>query len=127
MLTRLPGRFWSTSMMHWFTYGPNLSNKDTKRMFDAMTNQFYPGVRYFRLPPTVLPVSYKDEELCGMRIPTLLLVGRQEALYDPVAAIKRAKHLIPDIKTELIPQAGHEMPMSKAAAVNARVLEFLQA
>ena len=39
MLTRLPGRFWSTSMMHWFTYGPNLSDKDTKGMFDAMTNQ----------------------------------------------------------------------------------------
>ena len=84
-------------------------------------------MRYFRLPATVLPVPYKDAALRGVRIPTLLLIGRQEALYDPVAAVERAKQLIPDVKTELIPQAGHEMPMSKAAAVNSRVLEFLKA
>jgi pimeloyl-ACP methyl ester carboxylesterase len=126
MLTRLPGRFWSDSMMHWFTYGPNLSNKDTKRFFDAMTSQVYPGVRYFRLPPTVLPVPYTDEELGGVRNPTLLLIGQQEALYDPVPAIERAKQLIPNIKTELIPHAGHELPASKPEAVDKRVLEFLK-
>lgn len=95
-------------------------------MFDAMTNQFYPGVRYFRLPPTVLPVPYKDEELNGIKIPTLLLIGQQEALYDPVVAVARAKQLIPNIKTELIPHAGHELALSKPETVNQRILEFLK-
>lgn len=95
-------------------------------MFDAMTNQFYPGVRYFRLPPTVLPVPYKDEELNGIKIPTLLLIGQQEALYDPVVAVARAKQLIPNIKTELIPHAGHELSLSKPETVNQRILEFLK-
>jgi pimeloyl-ACP methyl ester carboxylesterase len=83
-------------------------------------------VRHFRLPPTVLPLPYRDEELRGVTAPTLLLIGQQEALYDPVAAVERAKRLIADIDTELIPQAGHDLPPSQPATVNARVLGFLK-
>jgi pimeloyl-ACP methyl ester carboxylesterase len=127
LLTRLPGRFWTNSMMDWFCYAPNLKNETTKRLFDLLTNQFYLGVRHFRLPPTVLPTPYQDEELRGVKPPTLLLIGQQEALYDPVAAVARAKRLIPTITTKLIPQAGHDLPPSQPTAVNARVLEFMTA
>lgn len=126
MLTRLPGRFWSNSEMHWMFYEPNLKDEKTKRMFDLITNQFYKGVRYFRLPPTVLPVPYKDEELNSVKNPTLLLIGQQESLYDPVPAIERAKKLIPNIKTQLIPHAGHELPASQPEKINKLVLEFLK-
>ena len=95
-------------------------------MFDYLTNQFYPGVRYFQLPPTVLPVPYTDEELRGVKNPTLLLIGQQESLYNPVAAIERAKKLIPNIQTELIPHAGHELALSKPEAVDQRILKFLK-
>jgi pimeloyl-ACP methyl ester carboxylesterase len=126
MLTRLPGRFWSTGMMHWFTYEPNLNDQNTRRAFDHLTDQFYPGIRYLRLPPTVLPVPYTDEELRGVRNPIFLLIGQQEALYDPAAAVARAKRLIPNIKTEVIPHAGHELALSKPETVNKRVLEFVK-
>ncbi len=126
MLTRLPGRFWSDSMMHWFMYAPNMKNEKTKRMFDLITKQFYPGNRYFRLPPTVLPAPYTDEELRGVKNPTLLLIGQQESLYDPVPAIERAKRQIPTIQTELIPYAGHELPGSQPETVNRKILEFLK-
>ncbi|MCX9028335.1 MAG: alpha/beta hydrolase [Candidatus Methanoperedens sp.] len=126
MLTRLPGRYWSNNMMHWMYYEPNLKNEKTKRMFDLITNQFYPGVRYFQLPPTVLPVPYMDEELRGIKNSTLLLIGQQESLYDPVAAIERAKRLIPNIQAELIPHAGHELPGGQPETVNRKILEFLK-
>jgi len=77
------------------SYEPNLKNEKTKRMFDLITNQSYPGVRYFRLQPTVLPTPYTDEELRGVKNPILLLIGQQESMYDPVPAIERAKRLIP--------------------------------
>ncbi len=125
MLTRLPGRFWMNSEMHWFFYGPNLKDEKTKRMFDLITNQFYSGTRYFRLPPTVLPAPYTDEELHGVKNPTLLLIGQQESLYDPVPAIERAKRQIPNIQTGLIPHAGHELPGSQPETVNRKILEFL--
>jgi pimeloyl-ACP methyl ester carboxylesterase len=57
---------------------------------------------------------------------TLLLIGQQEALYDPVAAVKRAQQLIPDVQTELIPHAGHDLPIGKPETVNQRILAFLK-
>ena len=112
--------------MHWFFYEPNLKNEDTRRIFDHMANQMYLGVRYFRLPPTVLPVPYTDEELRGVKNPTLLLIGKQESLYDPVPALERAKQLIPHIQAELIPQASHDLPVSQPETVNRKILEFLK-
>jgi pimeloyl-ACP methyl ester carboxylesterase len=125
MLTRLPGRFWSNSMMRWFTYAPTLNDPYIRTAFDHWTDQFYRGIRYFRLPPTILPTPYTDEELKGLRSPTLLLIGQQEALYDPVPALARANKLIPNIQAELIPQAGHDLPAGQPKRVDARILEFL--
>jgi len=127
LLTRLPGRFGMNSEMHWFFYEPNLKNEDTRRIFDLMANQMYLGVKYFRLPSTVLPVPYTDEELRGVNNPTLLLIGQQESLYDPVPATARAKKLIPNIQAELIPRASHDLPVSQPEPVNRKILEFLNA
>jgi pimeloyl-ACP methyl ester carboxylesterase len=99
----------------------------TRRLFDRVRRQFTLGTRYFRTGTVVPPLPYKDEELRGVKPPTLLLIGQHEALYDPVAAAERAKRLIRDIRAELIPQAGHELPTSQPETVNRRVLEFLQA
>lgn len=125
MLTRLPGRFWSDSMMRWFFYAPNLRNNNTKRFFDTISNQFYFGVRHFRLQPTVLPSPYTDQELRSVRSPTLLLIGQQEALYNPPPALARARQLIPNIDAELVPDAGHELPASKPEIINNKVRAFI--
>ena len=61
-----------------------------------------------------------------MQVPTLLLIGQQEALYDSAAALERARRLIPNIEGELIAQANHEMTISKHEIVDPRVLEFLK-
>jgi pimeloyl-ACP methyl ester carboxylesterase len=114
------------SFMDWTFYKPNLRNENTRRMFDCMVDQMTLGNIYFRMGTIVLPVPYKDEELRGVRNPTLLLIGQQEAYYDPVAAVERAKQMIPNIQTELIPEANHDMPVSQYEAVDRRILEFLK-
>jgi pimeloyl-ACP methyl ester carboxylesterase len=114
------------SFMHWMFYEPNLHNEKGRRIFDCTLHQMQLGAKHFRLGAIVLPVPYKDEELRSVSNPTLLLIGQREALYDPVAAIERAKQLIPNIKTELIPQASHELPVSQPETVNKRILEFLK-
>jgi pimeloyl-ACP methyl ester carboxylesterase len=60
-----------------------------------------------------------------MQVPTLLLIGQQEALYDSKAALERARRLIPNFEGELLPQANHEMTISKHEYVDQRLLEFL--
>jgi pimeloyl-ACP methyl ester carboxylesterase len=128
MIAYLPSlsKFTTNSFLHWMSYEPNLKNENTRRILNCAFNQMSLGTKYFRMGPMVPPVPYKDEELRSVRNPTLLLIGQQEALYDPVAAIERAKQLIPNIKTELIPQASHELPVSQPETVNKRILEFLK-
>lgn len=125
----VPGlsHFASNSLLRWMFYEPSLRDESTRRIFDCSLEQFTLGTRHFRLNKSfVLPTTYKDEELRSVRIPTLLLIGQQEALCDPAAAVERAKRLIPDITTELIPEAGHGMPVSHHEVVDRRILPFLQ-
>jgi len=61
-----------------------------------------------------------------MHVPTLLLMGEDEVIYDPTKALARASRLIPDFRGELVPRCSHDMCFSQYRVVNARVLDFLK-
>jgi pimeloyl-ACP methyl ester carboxylesterase len=134
MLTNLiPTRSMMESFVGWMVYEENMRDPSTRLIMNCLTDQMYLGSRYFRQPeemsrflPRVLQNPFSDEELRGMRVPTLLLIGQQEALYDSAAALERARRLIPDFEGELLPRANHEMTVSKHEIVDRRVLEFLE-
>jgi len=44
---------------------------------------------------------------------------------NPAHAIARAQRTIPHLQAEIIPQAGHFLNMEKPAAVNEKMLKFL--
>ncbi len=67
------------------------------------------------------------DEWKRIQIPTLLLVGDSEILYDPRTALQRAKQLIPHIKTELVSHAGHLIHSDQPEKVNESILGFLDA
>jgi pimeloyl-ACP methyl ester carboxylesterase len=46
-------------------------------------------------------------------------------MYDPHRALARLQHLAPQIKTGLIPGAGHDLWWVQAARVNRAMVEFL--
>ena len=68
-------------------YGPNLKNEKTRRIFELLSAQFALGAGYFRRVGGVVPLTYSDDELRNVKSKTLLLIGQQESLYDPAAAI----------------------------------------
>jgi len=118
----LAKRLW----FEWMFYRPKLGEDKTRRIYDRLLNQFALGQRHFRSAGGVLPITYTDDELRSVRSPTLVLIGEQESLLDPVAAIRRARQLIPRVQAELIPQASHDLPVSQAETVNQRVQAFLE-
>jgi pimeloyl-ACP methyl ester carboxylesterase len=127
MLTNLiPRRFMMESFVRWMTYEENLRDPSTRLIMNCLTDQMYLGSRYFRMQAGVLPSVFSDEELRSLQVPTLLLIGQQEVLYDPEAALERARRLIPNFEGELLPRANHEMTVSKHEIVDRRVLEFLK-
>jgi pimeloyl-ACP methyl ester carboxylesterase len=123
----LPRRFVVNSFMGWLTYKENLKDPHTRAIYDCVVDQMYLGARYFRLQPGVMPGVFSDDELRRLPVPTLLLIGQQEVIYDPAASLQRARQLIPNFEGELVPRASHDMSFSQAQLVDARILEFLKA
>ncbi len=122
-----PLRFLVAGFMRWLTYKEYFRGQDPHSSYENTVDQMYLGVRYYRMQPGVQPCMFSDEELRGLQVPTLLLIGEQEVIYDPAAALARARELIPHLQGELIPRSSHDMTFSRAEIVDARILDFLKA
>ena len=68
----------------------------------------------------------EDEDLRSIKVPTLFLVGENERLYSAQEAVQRLNRVAPHIKTEIIPNAGHDLTVVQAEMVNRKVLDFLK-
>jgi pimeloyl-ACP methyl ester carboxylesterase len=66
-----------------------------------------------------------DSEWKSITIPTLFLVGENEKIYPARAAVKRLNTVAPQIKTEIISNAGHDQLLVQTDLVNRKILEFL--
>ncbi len=95
---------------------------------EFLLEQLRLGLRYRRvrsLFDLALPTVFSDDELRRINTPTLLLLGDNEIIYNPQAALKRATRLIPNIDAEIIPGVGHGLSQEQPELVNSRILEFL--
>jgi pimeloyl-ACP methyl ester carboxylesterase len=72
--------------------------------------------------PTVL----EDAELASIRVPALILIGENESIYSAKRAEERVRRVAPQMKIEVIPNAGHDLQIVQAGLVNRMVLDFLQ-
>jgi pimeloyl-ACP methyl ester carboxylesterase len=65
------------------------------------------------------PVKLADEELRRITVPTTVVIGDHEILYrgGAQAALARARTLIPDVRTELVPNAGHVLTLDAPEVV----------
>ena len=117
----LPTRLTVNSFFRWLGF--------TERSYRKVLEMMYLGLKHFRMPietARVLPAVVPDEALRTMKMPTLLLIGEDEVISDPVNALERARRLIPDFAGELVPACRHDMVSSKHDIVDTRVLEFLK-
>ena len=126
ILGSLPGRYWSDSFMNWMVYKPETLDTTKKRKLDRMLDLAYVGGKYFSAESMINPIVYEDKELNGVKTPTLLLIGEQEVMYDPKAAIKNAAQLMPSVRTELVPEASHTMCFTRSEIVDQKILKFLK-
>ena len=62
-------------------------------------------------PELPLPTRLADDELRRINVPTTVVIGDREVIYGggPEAALARAEACIPDVRTRLLPGAGHAL------------------
>jgi pimeloyl-ACP methyl ester carboxylesterase len=109
------------SFMRWLGFRQRAGDGDTKGALELM----YLGMKHFRVARPVAPTVFSDDQLVAMRVPTLLLMGEQEVIYDPAKALARARRLLPRSEGALLPGCSHDMCVSQHHIVDARMLEFM--
>jgi len=110
-----------SSMKYMFAPGNFVENEYPELFWTILL-----GIEYGNpLPPTFGPYALPDEELKKLRLPTLLLIGDHEVLYEADRAIKRAEELVENIQTALIPNASHMVNWEQTELVNSHILNFL--
>lgn len=93
---------------------------------EGVFDQFIYGVFYYKWKvKPIIPKKIPEEKLKTISLPTLLIMGEKEVIYNPKHAIKRAKECMPDIKTVMISNASHCLFMEDADKVNDLIIHFL--
>jgi pimeloyl-ACP methyl ester carboxylesterase len=116
----LPTRLTVNAFMRWLGFRAGDGN---------VLQLMYLGLKHFRIPPetaAVMPSVLSDNELQSLNVPTLLLFGDREVIYDPADALARARRLVDGLEGELVPGCRHDMCVRRYQIVNARVVEFLK-
>jgi len=125
MLNVVPRR---SMYMRFFKYSFNdLARKDSQ-FLEAMADDFLLSSRCFEpIKPKELPSlsAMSDEELQCITVPTLFLLGENEVLYSAQKAIQRLHEVAPQIQTEVIPNAGHDLLLVQTEMVNRKIVAFL--
>jgi pimeloyl-ACP methyl ester carboxylesterase len=120
-----PTRARHRGMLRWMAVTPAEGRERYEDVMDKVADIIYAGRRRDGL--TIIPYTkvFSDEELRRISVPTLVMIGEKEKLYDAGAALARAKALIPGVKTVSIPGASHDLMFHQPERVNAALKEFL--
>lgn len=114
------------NFVYWLFEDTVRKDFDSQAMVQDIYDDMQLASKCFKPKKMVNPTSIQDEELSNLHPPTLFLVGENEKTFSPVRAIQRLNAIAPQIKTELVPQAGHDLNFAQAELVNKMVLTFLQ-
>ncbi len=82
------------------------------------------GLRNFVLKQP-FPKRMSDEELASIACPTLLMIGDRSPVTNAARAIERVQRLMPNVQVEVVPDAGHMIPVEHGSQFNDRVLRFI--
>jgi pimeloyl-ACP methyl ester carboxylesterase/TM2 domain-containing membrane protein YozV len=126
LLGATPFRRFSRSMTFWLLGDLVRTDEASRRLAEDYADHIYAGQRYFKPKSLIKPTILTDQELKSIKVPTLFMVGENEKIYSAEKAMARLESVAPQIRTELVPKAGHDLTLVQAEMVNRKILEFLK-
>jgi pimeloyl-ACP methyl ester carboxylesterase len=127
IISVLPHRYFMNKfMVEWLFEDLSERNDEISvSQLDKIVDDAMMGLKCYKFRMPVTPSVLTDNELQGIRVQTLFLVGENEKLYPANRAVERLNTLAPQIQTEIIPNAGHDLTIVQADMVNRKILDFL--
>jgi len=126
VLCFLPHRDYTKSFLFWLLEDLAQKDETSRIMLEEEVDAVVVRMRCYKPIRLIRPTVLEDAELKRIKVPTLVLIGEHEKIYSAQKAIQRLHKVAPQIKTELIPNAGHDLTIVQAEMVNTKVLEFLK-
>jgi pimeloyl-ACP methyl ester carboxylesterase len=102
------------------------TDKENHGKIEAMMGEQMIATSYFETREAHPPRVFEDPELRSIQVPTLFVIGENEKIYSAQDAVKRLNTVSPQINTEIIESAGHDLMHAKRDEVIKKVLEFLE-
>jgi pimeloyl-ACP methyl ester carboxylesterase len=99
------------------------ANQWSKEMTEMLTLSFRVAANQLR----VYPREFSDVELKAIKVPTLLILGKEEMIYSPAEAAERALRLLPNSKVIILPDCGHAIPFDAPKEASNAIDSFLSA
>ena len=125
-LALVPHRRLLRSFLYWLFEDGIHKDETIQRLVEEFVDDMLMGWRCFKPRARVDITVLEDKELQSLKVPILFLVGEHEKIYSAQKAVQRLTTVAPQIKTEIIPQAGHDLTFVQADMVNRKMLEFLK-
>lgn len=113
--------------MRWLGPKQNAGQPLYEKRLQQVVHWFGAARRHFGLPNMMgmeWPAILRNDQLRALLVPTLVILGEHEVVYDARKGIARAA-LIPNVQTALIPGAGHDVMWSQPERLNATITAFL--
>jgi len=126
ILAIIPHRYFLKSMTYWLFEDLVQKDEASRTLVEDMLDDVFIALRCFKFKMPVHPTVLEDEELQSIKVPALFLVGENEKIYPAQKAVQRLDNVAPQIKLEVIPNAGHDLTIVQAEIVNKKILEFLK-
>jgi pimeloyl-ACP methyl ester carboxylesterase len=126
LLTRIPLSGFRKQFYYWLLQDTAQSGESGKAVVDEAIADWIVAERCFGPLPAVPPTVLDDSTLQNFNVPSLFLVGEHEKIYSAKKAVSRLNRIAPQIKTGIIPHAGHDLSFVQADLVTKRILDFLE-
>jgi pimeloyl-ACP methyl ester carboxylesterase len=110
------------AFMRWIF--PDLARQDPQ-FVDGAAEQVLLGMDSLERHITPIPPVLTDAEWARLAVPTLFLVGEHERIYRAEKAVGRLRRVAPAVTAEIVPNAGHDLSIIQAAAIDRHILGFV--
>jgi pimeloyl-ACP methyl ester carboxylesterase len=123
----IPIRCCTYSMLNWaFSDLVKKQDEYSKKLVADIITDALMGFKCFKFRMPVTPLVLADKELASIRVPVLFLVGEHEVIYPAKEAIHRLNRVAPQVKTEVVPNASHDITFVQAELVNKSIINFVK-
>lgn len=102
------------------------SGKEGKEIVEDRLNYFNVAMKCFKFKMGVQPNMLTDDDLTKLKMPVLYLIGEHDTVCKPELAIERLNRIVPEIKTELFQNTGHDLMFTHTEKINKLMLDFLE-